>query len=411
MKTLVVLESFDLQSKVVSALTSAGVLSSEIIPCSYNDVGLFAKDLSIQLILVEVSRSDSSKTLEIVDLIRPLNSAAKFVPLLHDKDTDLILQLIKRSIDDILIFPLDTEELTGIIRKFSTNADGVQFLPGGLVSNSGHRGKIVAVTSYKGGAGVSTVTANLGFCLAELDSMRKKTLILDLANQSNHCSLLLNAESVLHINEICRDIGRIESAYIVSTCTWITMNLAVIGTNPEMEGVQPPEFELMQAAMKLLAESFDYMVVDVPTHTFDGRFLATIEMADIILVVSSLEIASIRDTRLYLRMLRDLGIDQNKIRLLINRYDSESGMFKMKDLEQALQNPIAFYLPNDFQVMTHAAQAGQPVLEYKPESMIAEAFADLTLGIDSGSMFVPPKQMTDSKRKSSGIRNLFAGLK
>lgn len=407
MKTLIALENFEIQQNIISALTEAGVEVQNIIPCSYKDAGLFIKDPSIQLFLVEVSNSGTSEAFQIIDLMKAAsNGTTTIIPILTQKDTDLILQLIKRGISDVLLTPIDKDELAQIIKKFTLDPS----LTPKTNNGPSFKGKVVTVTSYKGGTGVSTIAANLGFCLAELDAVRKKTLILDLANQSNHCSILLGAQPNLTIHSICKEVSRMESSYIFSSCTWATPNLAIIGTDTDISGVEEIRFEPLKKAIDLFSESFEYIIIDLPTHCFDGRFLASVDKADQVLVVSTIDITAIRDSRLYLSMLRSLGADTNKTRLLINRYDCESGMFKTKDLEQALQNAISFYVPNDFRTTTESAQAGQSVLEYKPNSMIAEALAELAIGIDNGAMFVPPK--TEAKKKpQGGLGSLLMNLK
>ena len=402
MKTLVVLDNFAIQESIVSAITEAGIPIESIIPCSYQDAGLFVKDASVQLVFIEFSADSPAEAFQLADLIKVSNPVASLVPILNSKDSDLILQLIKRGISDVLINPIDKNELQDIVKK--SNLAG-NMLP---VAQSSHvRGKLVVVTSYKGGTGVSTIAANLGFCLAELDAVRKKTLIVDLAHQSNHCSILLGAQSTITINQICKDVKRMESSYIFSSCAWATPNLAIIGSDPDIGGIEEISFESLKSAFDLFTEAFDYVVVDLPTHCFDSKFLASIDKSNQVLLVSSIDITAIRDSRLYLHMLKSLGVDTNKLRLLINRYDCESGMFKTKDLEQALQSAISFYVPNDFRAITESSQAGQSVLEFKPSSMVAEALAELAIGIDSGAMFVPPKVENKRKTTMPNLGSLF----
>ena len=410
MKTLVALENFEIQQNVISALNESGIEAQHIIPCSYKDAGLFIKDTDIQLFLVEVSDNSTEEAFKIIDLLKSANGFATIVPILTKKDSDLILQLIKRGISDVLLSPINITELQGIIKKISSASGGSSAMQGHQGPN--FKGKVVTITSYKGGTGVSTIAANLGFCLAELDAVRKKTLILDLANQSNHCSILLGAQpSNLTIHSICKDVNRMESSYIFSSCAWATPNLAIIGTDPDIGGVEEIRFEPLMKAINLFTESFEYVIIDLPTHCFDGRFLAAVDKADQVVVVSTIDITAIRDSRLYLSMLRSLGADTNKTRLLINRYDCESGMFKTKDLEQALQNAISFYVPNDFKSMVESVQNGQAILECKPNSMIAEALAELAIGIDNGAMFVPPKMDTKKKPTGGGFGGLLMNLK
>lgn len=411
MKALIILDNFDLQKSIVSALGAAGMDSQDMIPCPYKDAGLFIKDPTFGIFLIEVPPHNPNAAFQLIDFAKSSNLFVKIIPIIHDKDSDLILQLIKRGIADVVVAPIDHDELCSIVKKFSGEF-GVSGYKTSQSNKSAFKGKVIAVTSYKGGTGVSTIAANLAFGLAELEATNKKVLILDVANQSNHCAMLLDAQPTLTINQICRGVNKMESAYIFSSCAFVSPNLAIISTDPGIEGVEPLEFDALSKALDLFTESFEYVIIDLPTHTFDARLLATIDKADQVLLVTSIDITAIRDTRLYLNMLKGLGTDNAKLRLLVNRYDCQSGMFKTKDLEQALQNAISFYVPNDFASCSSASQAGESIFEHNSKSMLAEALAEVVIGIDSGAIFVPPK--ADYRKKSGGLPgfgNILSGLK
>ncbi len=402
MKVLTILYDFEIQKSIVESLKEGGLNASDIIPCSYSDAGLFVEDPSIGAILIEVCKHDPKSSMGLIDQVKSVNQGAALIPFMHYKDPDVMLDLVKRSISDILIFPFDSGDISNLVKKLS----------GSFVSSSSFSAKplqharIIPVTSYKGGTGVSTIATNLAFCLAEAEgNSGKKVLLLDLANQSNHCAMFLNLDMTLNIHTVCKNLHKMESAYLTSICAWASNNLAVIGSDTGLEGVQPIEYNPLKQAFELLSESFHYIVIDLPTHSFDSRFLASAEASDQIVVVCSVDIGAIRDTKLYLQLLKELEIDSTKIRLLVNRYDSKSSFFSPKDLESALQQPISFFIPNDFQTLSQAIQEGQAVLENNPQSMLAESFADVAAGIESNSIFVPPTK--DPKKPKASSFSLF----
>jgi|GEM_PF-3510894 len=410
MKTLVVFQDDSINSKISECLLQSGIHEKDVTFCTHKDSEIFLTDFSLQLFLIEVPHDGAEESLLLIEKLKSNNPSAQIATILDNKDSDLILNLVKKGCGEFIIKPIKNEELNSIISKFSNNFPGGSS-PSFEGKNSKKKANIISVLSYKGGTGVTTVSTNLGFCLSELDSIGAKTLILDLANQSNHCSMLLGTDFELNINQVYRDIESMESGYLFSTCTWVTDNLALIGTDPGLDGVQPMEFEALNQSIGVLAEVFEYIIIDVPTHTFDNRFLASIESSDQIIVVSTMDITSIRDTRLMVNILKNLQIDNSKIRLLINRYFSKSAIFAVKDLEASLQYPINYYIPNDFIAVMKAAESGEAILESKIDSAIAKAYADLATGIVNGATFIPigqelgqPKKQFTNKLK---LGNLF----
>ena len=69
--------------------------------------------------------------------------------------------------------------------------------------------------------------------------------------------------------------------------------------------------------MDRLAQGHDYIVIDTP-GTFNEIIAATLELADIILLMTSMDIASIKDTALALEVLRAANFSEAKIKLTSN---------------------------------------------------------------------------------------------
>ena len=411
MKTLVIFQDDSINKEISDSLLEAGISSKDVTFCTHQDSEIFLNDFSLEFFLIEVPKGAEEDSFLLIEKIKRSNPVAQIATILNQKDPDLILNLVKKGCGEFITKPLKNSELSSIISKFSQSPERATIE---TESNlAAEKANVISVLSYKGGTGVTTVSTNLAFCLSELESIRSKTLLLDLANQSNHCSMLLAADSGgLNINQIYRDIDSIESGYLFSTCSWLTENLALIGTDPGLDGVQPMEFDALNQAINLLSEVFEYIVIDVPTHTFDNRFLASIENSNQVIVVSTMDITSIRDTRLMINILKNLQIDNSKIRLLINRYFSKGGIFKSKDLEVSLQYPISFYLPNDFVTIMKAAESGEAILEFSGgNTAIGDAYCNLAEGISKGATFVPI--VTDSKQvtpKKTSPVSPFGGL-
>ena len=89
------------------------------------------------------------------------------------------------------------------------------------------------------------------------------------------------------------------------------------------------------AVLPLLARHFDYVVVDTPAG-LDERTLAALECASDLLLVSTLDVTSIRSLRKALDTLDELDIGAVR-RLVLNRADAKVGL-EPSDAEQA-RNP------------------------------------------------------------------------
>jgi len=64
---------------------------------------------------------------------------------------------------------------------------------------------------------------------------------------------------------------------------------------------------------------FDYIVIDTP-HQFDERTLTALEMSDIVLLVSLLNLPSLKNTQKCLELFGRVGLRDERVRLLLSRY-------------------------------------------------------------------------------------------
>jgi pilus assembly protein CpaE len=125
--------------------------------------------------------------------------------------------------------------------------------------------------------------------------------------------------------------------------------------------------------LPLLAESFDYVIVDTPAG-LDERTLAALECATDVLLVSSLDVTSIRSLRKAHDALDHLGIDAER-RLVLNRSDSKVGL-DPSDAEDVMGMKIACSIPSSREVPL-SLNLGTPVVASEPRSAVAKQLQQL----------------------------------
>src|SRR5204862_270400 len=73
--------------------------------------------------------------------------------------------------------------------------------------------------------------------------------------------------------------------------------------------------------LEALRMNHDLVIVDCSSY-FNDTTLAILDVADVILTMLTLEITSIKNMRLFLEVADQLGYEQGKVRLVLNRADS-----------------------------------------------------------------------------------------
>jgi pilus assembly protein CpaE len=120
-----------------------------------------------------------------------------------------------------------------------------------------------------------------------------------------------------------------------------------------------PDRAAVAALLSYMREHYDAAVLDLPgaptavTAGFAGQ-------AEVLLVVTTNELAALHTTRRSIESLEHAGIDRTRLRLILNRYLPGAGL-KREDVRTALRIEPAAVLGNDYQAVQEAILAGKPV--------------------------------------------------
>jgi len=130
----------------------------------------------------------------------------------------------------------------------------------------------------------------------------------------------------------------------------------------------------IEKILELLAQSHDYVIIDTP-GTFNEIIATTLEQASLILLVTSMDIASIKDTALALEMLRAASVSEDKVKLTINHCTSANSL-REEDIQRVLDYEVFWRIPHDLAV-TSSTQLGQPIVLTRPYARVSRSIIDL----------------------------------
>ena len=105
---------------------------------------------------------------------------------------------------------------------------------------------------------------------------------------------------------------------------------------------------------------FPYVVLDMD-NTLDETEVETLWQADVILLVVRLDYTSIRNARRTIERLKELGLDVDRVKLVVNRY-GEAKQLRVAEAEDAPGMKIFHLSPNDPSHINAAINSGTPVV-------------------------------------------------
>lgn len=346
---------------------------------------------------------DFSGNANAIDLLSSLASelvGKHFLIVSDKKDADLAIEAIRMGAIGFLVKPFRRFD-------FITSLDRLHTSPGGQVPTR-RKGHIITLLSYKGGAGVSTTTVNLGYALAA--ACGKKTLIIDAAGFSNHVTILFNIIPKCTLADICKQGTSLDEQYLTTAVTNVGKDLSIIGglmKTTDFNAINIPSLEKM---LDLATDIYDFVLVDTSTHLLDEMTMFFMQKAQDLLVLTTFDLLAIRDNRFYIQTLKELGISEHKIKPVINRQDWYIGSLEPELIQKQLNHNIYYSLPNDWELCVEAANYGRPIIEVSPNSPLATAYKILASKFaksDIGGEAKEAESVEDKKGKKKGILSFF----
>lgn len=269
-------------------------------------------------------------------------------------------------------------------------------------------GRIVTVFSNKGGLGKTTIAVNLAMALSE--TIGSPVALVDLNLQLGDITTFLDVEPKQTIVDIARNIGRVDAAYLEGSLAQYSCKnskVYVLADPLHVEDAEEVTADQINAVLTVLRSSFEYVVIDTTT-SFDTKTLAALDMADQILLVSMVNLPSIRSSQRLLNLFQRLGYDEQKIKLVVNRY-MPGEEITVEDVEETLEHPVFWKIPNSYNVVMTAINRGIPITMVENGKSLEKNFLELSQKISgvlprgASSLSNTPVNVQQQASKSNSI--------
>jgi pilus assembly protein CpaE len=290
-------------------------------------------------------------------------------------EADQLKRAISAGAREFLVKPFSGDEFSASIRTVFERelARRVQFesaLPAvaaAVASSDVGEHQVVAVFSPKGGAGRTTIATNLAVALHQETGAR--VCLVDANLQFGDVGVLLNLNpkdrSIAETVETGEPDGDIIDSCVIDHSTGIRVLLAP----PSPEGADLVTPQYLRMIVEHLRIGHEYVVIDLPSGLSDLS-LAVMDAADTILVLTALEITTIKNVRLFLEVAEQLEYARSKIRLVINRADAAQGI-RIADVEASVRRPIDGTIVSDGRLSVLAVNRGVPFVVSHPDSVLS----------------------------------------
>ncbi len=312
-----------------------------------------------------------------LELCRRLRSEAAtarlpIIMLSARKQSDDILAGYAQGADEYVAKPVELAVLSAKVELLLRRSHDQPTEAGATTA----RGRIIAFLHGKGGVGTTTLAVNGAIALAS--TMIYRVTLLDLALEFANCGMLMDLKPPRTLADLA-DV-------LISDMSEDLFDLFVASHSSGVRlvtGAESPELaELVTVpavhhALERLRATSDYVLVDCAA-SFTQHTLAAIDAADVIIVVTTPHLASMKAALDIMRVLDKLKVPKERILLGLNR-TTASGLAVEQVTRFFGHKPevvIPFTPPFD-----DAADEGKPLVLTAPQNVGSVVMRDLAAQI------------------------------
>ena len=342
--------------------------------------------------------ADQGKAMQLITQVSQDIPEMPILAVSGRNDGQAILQALRCGAREFLTAPVQLEELLTVLKRIPS-----VMTTGGAMSSVGSGpsidSKVCAIVGSRGGVGCTTFAVNLGATLAKHENVTAAIVDLDLALGDADVALDLMGDYTLA--DVALNIDRIDMAFLKRSLCQHSSGVSLLPHPTQMEDCQLIREEHLQRLISLLRASYTHLLLDL-SKSFSPNDVTALQMADVIYLVTQLELSSLRNA---VRMLHALGNDPalaEKIHVIVNRVGMATDI-TVKKAEEILNAKVHWEIPDDPKAINEARNTGAPLVQTGPRSKVQQS-------LDQFALELMGRTDADNKQRSAKTSGWFASV-
>jgi pilus assembly protein CpaE len=342
-----------------------------------------SQELSPDVVLMDINMPDMDG-IAATEAIRARQPAVQVVILSVQSDQNYMRKAMLVGARDFLTKPPMGDELISAIRRAGemariekSKSAQVQAMPtasnlGGMAGLRGPKGKIISIYSPKGGVGCTTLAVNLALTLNNSDT---RVALVDGNLQFGDVAVFINEQGKNTVLDLAPRAEELDPEIVEEVMVkHAASGLHILAAPSRPEHAEKVSSSQFSRLLEYLSQMYAYVVLDTATFLTDVT-LAAIDLSDLIVLVTTQDIPSIKNCRLFLDLLQTLGVERSRILFVMNRYDRRINITPERVAEN-LKQEVALAIPLDEATATKAVNRGVPfVLDSKNQPVARGVFS------------------------------------
>ena len=335
----------------------------------------------------------------VMDINMPEMNGIRTTELMRDRvpEADIIIMSVQGEQDylrramlagarDYIVKPFSGGELANAIVRVHKSRKSHVVVSQQVVER---KSKTITFFSTKGGVGKTVIATNVAVALAKKGSF--KVILLDLDLQFGDGAVFLNTVPKRTIADLAQ-AGQLKDEDIKACITIHESGLDFLAAPMRPEHAEMVHIEAVKQIIAYAKKTYDFVIIDTQNR-FEDMSLLALDEGDEIWLVVSMDLPTIKNSKLCLELMTNLGFS-NKVKIVLNRSGADVGL-EDRDIKETLGIPTSFKIPSDGKAVIGALNSGKPFVTGYPQSKASEGILNIV------------ETLTGIKQESGSNKSIF----
>lgn len=324
-----------------------GMLRSAPVSVSVAD-GRFVRGGSPDVIIID-GRADLTKAVGAVEQLRSADATAGIFFVSGDSNPEVILRAMRAGANEFFAWPPTQQAFDEAINRTAARRASAPAAESQATS--------IVFFGAKGGAGTTTMAVNCGVEVARLSKV--PTVLVDLKPGLGEVSVFVGVRSRYTLLDALDNLHRLDAEFIRELVVKHKSGLEILAGSDLFDRPGPSDSTALEEVFRLLGRQYEYIIIDAGSQ-MNPCSVAALYTADMICLVASPDVPSVRNAQRLLDRIGQLGTCGDRVRVLLNRV-SEPYPIPPAQIENALGHPIYHTFPSDYKTVSTALNSGVPL--------------------------------------------------
>jgi len=316
--------------------------------------------------LIIVESPDGGEVLfkQLARLANVCDAGTKVIIVGHLNDITLYREMIRQGVNEYLVAPLSPIQVVDAVARLYADPDAPPI------------GRSIVFLGARGGAGSSTLAHNTSWCISE--EMREDVTLVDMDLPFGTAGLDFNQDPVQGIADALTQPERLDDVLLDRLLVKCTDRLSIFGAPGTLDRDEDLLPESCESVIETVRETCPCVVIDMP-HVWSRWSRQTLLSADEIVITATPDLASLRNTKNYLDLLKKQRTNDSAPHVILNQVRMpKRPEIPPADFAEAIEQEPTLILPFNPTLFGTASNNGQMLQEIDPKNKTTAAIRHLS---------------------------------